>query len=246
MNRANNYRFLVQNVTKGYMPMEKQTAISLIENLNSRHNVHLDAEALLNKYWRETSDKSKEDDCWKYNKCFIVALEILDKHTEFNDALTNHSIDNMLAFFVAQEVETAESLAVVIDDAVESFNRLQSLPTDYALAVIDTVVATAEKLGEKRQKQVAMISWPQEHFEVVSDTRNVWVNSSSGVCVGRFTKHGVDIHADAEGQLQGKHCLECFNYKQQDSRHAWDKFVAGMQQHYGVLIPSSAMPYHVY
>lgn len=86
---------------------------------------------------------------------------------------------------------------------------------------------------------------PEPHnFEVLGDGRTVWVNSPVGICVGRFTKMGVDVHVDFEKQVQGEHCLDCFKH-QGDFVTSWQRFVSSMNRHYGVSIPENLKPSYV-
>jgi hypothetical protein len=81
----------------------------------------------------------------------------------------------------------------------------------------------------------------QEH-QILSDGRQVWVNSAQGMCIGRFSAGGVDIHLDYEEQLaQGKECLECF-VRTPDAQSDWQRFVVGMQHHYGVQVDEEHRP----
>lgn len=80
-----------------------------------------------------------------------------------------------------------------------------------------------------------------ELFEIHADGKTVWVNGSDGMCIGRFSGKGVDIHADAETQIrEGRQCLDCIH----DLPHpeAWEAFRAGLQRHYGVDLPDCYRP----
>jgi hypothetical protein len=46
--------------------------------------------------------------------------------------------------------------------------------------------------------------------EITTDGKTVWVNDSQGCCIGRFSKHGIDVHHGIETQMEiGKQCLDC-------------------------------------
>ena len=65
-------------------------------------------------------------------------------------------------------------------------------------------------------------------FEITTDGKTVWINTP-GVCLGRFSKTGVDVHKTAEDHLEtGAGCLQC------DQIPNWDRFVAAMEKHHGI------------
>ena len=71
--------------------------------------------------------------------------------------------------------------------------------------------------------------------EVVSDGRAVWVNTS--VCLGRFSRFGVDVHQTAEKQLEGEQqCLDC------STTPDWDRFKASMLTHHGIVVDDKHCP----
>lgn len=72
-------------------------------------------------------------------------------------------------------------------------------------------------------------------YEISTDGRTVWVNSATGMCVARFSLKGMDIHHDIQGQIEGKHCLDC-------GPADWETFCQKVQQHYGVVIPIGYAP----
>ena len=72
-------------------------------------------------------------------------------------------------------------------------------------------------------------------YEITTDGRTVWVNSS--VCLGRFSPLGVDVHQDAEGQMAGgSQCLDCCQEPD------WPRFVASMWEHHGVQVTDEYKP----
>lgn len=80
----------------------------------------------------------------------------------------------------------------------------------------------------------------QEH-EVISNGATVWVNSASGMCVGRFSRHGVDVHNDYQAQLDGKgECLDCCHDLQ--PVESWERFVSSMEEHHGIKVDESHRP----
>lgn len=78
-------------------------------------------------------------------------------------------------------------------------------------------------------------------FELVTDGKTVWVNADDGMCVGRFSERGVDVHNDVAAQMEtGRQCLACVHDLPPEK--AWDVFRDRMAAHYGVDIPSGARP----
>lgn len=77
-------------------------------------------------------------------------------------------------------------------------------------------------------------------YLVETDGRVVWVNSSMGMCIGRFSKDGVDVHADYDGQRAGIHCLDCIH--DLPPVEAWDRFVASMKKFHDVDVDASFRP----
>jgi hypothetical protein len=77
--------------------------------------------------------------------------------------------------------------------------------------------------------------------QVESDGKTVWVNSETGMCVGRFSWAGIDIHHDYEAQIQfGRQCMHC--KKGPTNAEDWDAFKAEMATHYGVRIDNRHAP----
>lgn len=78
-------------------------------------------------------------------------------------------------------------------------------------------------------------------FEIDSDGRTVWVNSAMGVCVGRFSRFGIDIHRDFTAQVAGEpECLDCTHEK--PTLAEWERFKSGMMEHYGVVVGDEHRP----
>lgn len=79
-----------------------------------------------------------------------------------------------------------------------------------------------------------------ENYEVVSDTRTVWVNAISGCCLGRFGRRGIDIHRDADGQVAIGACLHCTHTTPTPAD--WEVFVKEMKDFYGVEVGEEHKP----
>lgn len=78
-------------------------------------------------------------------------------------------------------------------------------------------------------------------FEITTDGRTVWVNSRHGMCVGRFSHVGVDVHNDYEAQRAGAgECLDCVHGL--PPLESWNRFVDSMRTHYAVVVPSRFRP----
>lgn len=77
--------------------------------------------------------------------------------------------------------------------------------------------------------------------EIISNGLTVWVNEATGMCIGRFSSRGVDVHRDAESQLRGDaQCLDCTHDLPFDE--SWDRFVESMFKHHGITIPTELKP----
>lgn len=84
-----------------------------------------------------------------------------------------------------------------------------------------------------------------KNYQILSDGRTVWINWKDGMCIGRFSPVGVDIHLDAKGQRKsGRECLDCFP-RTANLDTDWRKFTEGMQFHYKVLVPEIHKPISV-
>ena len=72
--------------------------------------------------------------------------------------------------------------------------------------------------------------------QITTDGHTVWVNSPE-VCLGRFGPNGVDVHKDAEGQVEsGVSCLDC------DRKPDWGRFVASMKEHHDITVEENYRP----
>jgi hypothetical protein len=77
--------------------------------------------------------------------------------------------------------------------------------------------------------------------EVSSDGRTIWVNDATGMCIGRFSRRGIDVHRSSDAQLRGEsQCLDCIHDLPFDE--SWDRFVESMLKHHGVTISASLKP----
>lgn len=76
---------------------------------------------------------------------------------------------------------------------------------------------------------------------IESDGNTVWVNSQTGMCIGRFSRFGIDIHRDFHQQADGKgECLNCTH--ERPSIAEWERFKSGMREHYGVSVGDEHKP----
>jgi hypothetical protein len=79
-------------------------------------------------------------------------------------------------------------------------------------------------------------------YQIMSDGKSVWINSANGMCIGRYTLTGVDIHQDAAAQIAtGRECLDCFD-RTADPDFDWLKFTEGMKFHYNIDVPEIHKP----
>lgn len=91
--------------------------------------------------------------------------------------------------------------------------------------------------------------WPREAtHEQRTDGRTVWVNADDGMCIGRLSPAGIDIHHGTAGQLAGEHCLFCEPganpFAKEIPFAMYLKFCVKMQEHHGVGV-SWALPVHI-
>jgi hypothetical protein len=78
--------------------------------------------------------------------------------------------------------------------------------------------------------------------EIISDGRTVWINESAGMCIGRFSARGIDIHQGAAAQLRGEpQCLDCAHGLPFDE--AWERFKTSIHHHHGVVIDDAYKPH---
>lgn len=78
-------------------------------------------------------------------------------------------------------------------------------------------------------------------FESISDGKTVWVNDATGMCLGRFSAEGVDVHRSAADQMAGlPQCLDCIHDIPFDA--AWPRFQASMLTHHGIVVRDELRP----
>lgn len=77
--------------------------------------------------------------------------------------------------------------------------------------------------------------------QIETDGRTVWVNGHDGMCLGRFSQVGIDIHRSFADQAAGLgECLECTH--EPATAADWDRFQAGMMAHHGIQVASEFRP----
>ncbi|AXQ69329.1 hypothetical protein HOU02_gp396 [Caulobacter phage CcrBL9] len=80
-----------------------------------------------------------------------------------------------------------------------------------------------------------------EHYDVVVSHDTVWVNDAVGMCIGRFGPRGIDVHATAQDQLEGAHCLACAK-RTADVDQDWSFFVDNMLTHHRIKLTDKDRP----
>lgn len=78
-------------------------------------------------------------------------------------------------------------------------------------------------------------------FEVLTDTRTVWVNGADGMNLGRYGPRGVDVHVNFDGQLAGGYCADCF-VRTDDPRADWDRFRESMKRVHDIDVSDGFRP----
>jgi hypothetical protein len=80
-------------------------------------------------------------------------------------------------------------------------------------------------------------------IQISADGRTLWVHTSDGSTIGRFSKRfGMDVHTAASEQLAGAgQCLACTHTP--PSSEDWKTFISLMSRHYGVTVPANAMSF---
>lgn len=74
-----------------------------------------------------------------------------------------------------------------------------------------------------------------ELTQITTDGKTVWVNGPNG-CLGRFSRHGVDVHRDPADPQSGPHCLDC------SPEPDWNRFKESMKLYHGVIVPDHYRP----
>lgn len=78
-------------------------------------------------------------------------------------------------------------------------------------------------------------------YEITSDTRTVWINDSSGCCIGRFSRNGIDVHHAGKVQMEtGQECIAC--KPGPVTPGDWRTFQAAMLKHHGVVVSDHHRP----
>ncbi len=81
-----------------------------------------------------------------------------------------------------------------------------------------------------------------------TDGRTLWVNGNDGMCIGRLSPQGIDVHASARAQEAGEHCLYCEPGLEPFAKAVtfpmYVRFVEKMKEHHKVEI-SRAVPIRI-
>jgi hypothetical protein len=120
--------------------------------------------------------------------------------------------------------------------APASLGDLSALPGDPHTSTLRKILpemgihaATGEKIKMGRRKIA-----PQHQIE--TDGKTIWINGPD-VCLGRFSRTGVDVHGNAEEQMEmGIACKDC------SSTPDWKQFVDSMMEHHGISVASKYRP----
>jgi hypothetical protein len=73
--------------------------------------------------------------------------------------------------------------------------------------------------------------------DIRSDGRSVWIDLDTGFTVARFGMLGVDVHTPDTTA-----CLDCTHGPTGPAE--WDRFVASVHHHYGIVVPDKHRPRH--
>lgn len=77
--------------------------------------------------------------------------------------------------------------------------------------------------------------------EITSNGKTVWVNAPDGMCIGRFSRFGIDVHRNFKEQAAGMgECLNCTH--ELPDLSGWREFVDRMKHHHGVSVEDCHMP----
>lgn len=79
--------------------------------------------------------------------------------------------------------------------------------------------------------------------QVSSNGEVMWLHSSAGDTVGRFSKKfGIDLHTTSTAQAEGAaQCLHCTH--RPGTQEDWETFRAGILQHYQFDIPQNTLTF---
>lgn len=95
--------------------------------------------------------------------------------------------------------------------------------------------------GKSRGSTGRVCHFKMKKYDIDSDGKTVWVNSSDGVCIGRFGRFGVDVHHDLKGQMDsGSQCLFCTHTP--PGAKEWHQFQEAMAQHHEVFVSEHYRP----
>lgn len=77
--------------------------------------------------------------------------------------------------------------------------------------------------------------------QIITNGSVIWVNDSTGHCVARFSKRGIDIHKSVKEQVGGSpQCLKCTHTK--PDWGDWLMFKSDMLKLHGATITNSHKP----
>ena len=79
-------------------------------------------------------------------------------------------------------------------------------------------------------------------YAILIGTSAVWVNASTGECLGRFGVWGIDVHRRIVDQHLGQ-CLDCTHKRVTEAD--WRRFQRSMMQHHGIDLSGVAAPVFV-
>lgn len=126
---------------------------------------------------------------------------------------------------------------------MKQFHPLHKRSANYQRALVSLgqrLNGASEEIQEALAFQAPTES-PRTQHEIVSDGHTVWINGVDGMCLGRFSRFGADVHRTfAEQAANSGECLECTHTR--PDREVWDRFVAAMLVHHGVSVPAEVIP----
>lgn len=80
-----------------------------------------------------------------------------------------------------------------------------------------------------------------DNVEITTDGRTVWVNETTGCCIGRFSRFGLDVHRSMGEMITGAgECLHCTHGRPDKS--GWAVFQAMMKLHHNVHVMDRYKP----
>lgn len=75
---------------------------------------------------------------------------------------------------------------------------------------------------------------------ISSNGTTVWVHDAGGVCIGRFSRFGAEVHGTVQEQVAGKTYRDCVHGL--PPRESWERFVRSMKLHHAVVIGEHYRP----